>query len=100
MEIYLNELSIHRQFHDTPSSRDAFVRLMELRKVARRFGHDMHSPRTILTAEPLLGVTVLESAGIEVDPRNQHLKKLPSVRLKAVRPAGPAGLPASRAGMR
>ena len=51
-------------------------------------------------AEPLLGVTVLESVGIEVDPRNQRLKKLPSVRLKAVRPAGPAGLPASRAGMR
>ena len=32
-------------------------------------------------AEPLLGVTALESAGIEVDPRNQQLKKLPSKRL-------------------
>ena len=32
--------------------------------------------------EPLLGVTALESAGIEVDPRSQTLKKLPSVRLK------------------
>lgn len=33
-------------------------------------------------AEPLLGVTALESAGIEIDPKNQRLKKLPSVRLK------------------
>ena len=33
-------------------------------------------------AEPLLGVTVLESAGFEVDPRTQRLKKLPAVRLK------------------
>ncbi len=33
-------------------------------------------------AEPLLGVTALESAGIEVDPQNQKLKKLPSIRLK------------------
>lgn len=33
-------------------------------------------------AEPLLGVTALESIGIEIDPRNQSLKKLPSVRLK------------------
>ena len=33
-------------------------------------------------AEPLLGVTALESAGIEIDPQNQRLKKLPSVRLK------------------
>ena len=31
--------------------------------------------------EPLLGVTALESAGVVVDPVNQRLKKLPSVRL-------------------
>ena len=36
--------------------------------------------------EPLLGVTALESAGIEVDPRNETLKRLPSVRLKQSRP--------------
>ena len=36
-------------------------------------------------AEPLLGVTALESAGIEVDPQNQRLKKLPAVRLKGLR---------------
>jgi predicted aspartyl protease len=33
-------------------------------------------------SEPLLGVTALESAGIEVDPSNQKLKRLPAVRLK------------------
>jgi clan AA aspartic protease len=33
--------------------------------------------------EPILGVTALESAGIEVDPRSQRLKRLPAVRLKA-----------------
>ena len=36
-------------------------------------------------AEPLLGVTALESVGIEVDPSNQTLKRLPAVRLKAAR---------------
>ena len=35
--------------------------------------------------EPLLGVTALESLGIEVDPLNQRLKKLPAVRLKSLR---------------
>ena len=34
--------------------------------------------------EPLLGVTALESAGLEVDPVNQRLKRLPAVRLKAL----------------
>lgn len=36
-------------------------------------------------AEPLLGVTALESAGIEVDPQNQRLKRLPAVRLRGLR---------------
>lgn len=34
-------------------------------------------------AEPLLGATALQSAGIEVDTLNQRLKKVPAVRLKA-----------------
>ena len=34
------------------------------------------------TAEPLLGVTALESVGIDVDPRNQTLHRLPVVRLR------------------
>jgi clan AA aspartic protease len=38
--------------------------------------------------EPLLGVTALESVGIEVDPRNQRLKRLPAVRLKSARHSG------------
>jgi len=36
-------------------------------------------------AEPLLGVTALESVGIEIDPQNQRLKRLPAVRLKVLK---------------
>ena len=39
-------------------------------------------------AEPLLGVTALESVGIEVDPVSQRLKRLPAVRLKRLRRTG------------
>lgn len=35
-------------------------------------------------AEPLLGVTALESLGIEIDPLSQQLRKLPSIRLKVL----------------
>lgn len=41
-------------------------------------------------AEPLLGVTALESLGIEVDPLNRRLKKLPAVNLKSAGTAGGA----------
>ena len=40
-------------------------------------------------AEPLLGVTALESVGIEVDPVSQRLKRLPAVRLKRLPTARP-----------
>ena len=36
-------------------------------------------------SEPLLGVTALESVGIEVDPRNQTLTRLPATRLRGFR---------------
>ena len=38
------------------------------------------------TVEPLLGVTALESAGIEVDPHNETLNKLPAARMRGFRP--------------
>ena len=38
------------------------------------------------TAEPLLGVTALESAGYQVDPHNQTLNKLPAARMRGFRP--------------
>lgn len=37
-------------------------------------------------AEPILGVTALESVGIDVDPRNQTLKRMPATRLKKLKP--------------
>ena len=40
-------------------------------------------------AEPILGVTALESVGIEIDPRNQRLKRLPAVRLKCLKSHAP-----------
>ncbi|MEW5814229.1 MAG: hypothetical protein AB1798_02390 [Spirochaetota bacterium] len=33
-------------------------------------------------AEPILGVTALESVGIIVDPANKTLKRLPAIPLK------------------
>ncbi len=43
-------------------------------------------------AEPLLGVTALESAGIEVAPQSQTLRMLPSTRLRGFRVRGQAAL--------
>jgi hypothetical protein len=33
-------------------------------------------------AEPILGVTALESVGVVIDPANRTLKRLPAIPLK------------------
>lgn len=43
--------------------------------------------------EPILGVTALESVGIDIDPRNQRLKRMPSTRLKKLQPKTDKTLP-------
>ena len=55
------------------------------------FMGDLTAGRVIIGdegTEPLLGVTALESTGIEVDPVNQRLKRLPALRLKRIVPLG------------
>jgi clan AA aspartic protease len=50
------------------------------------FMGDLTSGRVIFgpeDAEPILGVTALESVGITIDPRTQSLKRLPAVPLKS-----------------
>ena len=64
------------------------------------FMGDLTAGRLVIAddvAEPLLGVTALESAGIEVDPVNQCLKRLPALRLKRVGAVGPVA-PAAKDG--
>lgn len=47
-------------------------------------------------AEPILGVTALESVGIEIDPRSQRLKRLPAVRLKGTGTRARRAVPGAR----
>lgn len=47
-------------------------------------------------SEPLLGVTALESVGIEVDPYNQTVKRLPFVRLRGFQPRNMAEQPSHK----
>ena len=60
---------------------------MDFTRAYIEFMGDVTAGRVIIGdegVEPLLGVTALESTGIEVDPVNQRLKRLPALRLKRV----------------
>ena len=59
---------------------------MDFARAFIEFMGDLTAGRIIIGdegIEPLLGVTALESVGIEVDPVNQRLKRLPALRLKS-----------------
>ena len=71
-----------QRVHETADGRE--VR-MDFAIARIEFMGDVTAGRVIVGddgVEPLLGVTALESAGIEVDPVNQRLKRLPALRLK------------------
>lgn len=61
MDILANDLSIHGQFHDLGSFRDAFGRLMKMRAVARSAGHEMQCHRALLAVEALPGVPMQQA---------------------------------------
>ena len=71
-----------QRVHETADGRE--VR-MDFAIARIEFMGDVTAGRVIVGddgVEPLLGITALESAGIEVDPVNQRLKRLPTLRLK------------------
>ena len=66
---------------------------MDFARAFIEFMGDLTAGRIVIgedDVEPLLGVTALESAGIEVDPVNQRLKRLPALRLKRLTLAQPS----------
>ena len=63
MEFFTNDLSIHEQFHDISSFRESLERLMTMRKVARRFGSEVHCDRTLLSTKPIPNVTLQQALG-------------------------------------
>ena len=63
MDLLANELSIHEQFHDITSFRDALSRLMAMRATARRFGREVYCPHALLTASPMVGIPMQGAIG-------------------------------------
>ena len=61
MDLLANDLSIHGQFHDAASFRDATARMMAMRAAARRFGREVHCHRMLLAAEAMPGVPMQQA---------------------------------------
>lgn len=51
MELIFNDCSIHGQFHDLTTFRDAIGRVMAIRETARQFGRELHCHRNVANAQ-------------------------------------------------
>ena len=63
MDLLANDLSIHGQFHDISSFRDALARLLAMRNAAHRFGREVYCNRALLTAKPMPDMTMQQTLG-------------------------------------
>ena len=70
MDLLANDLSIHKQFHDIASVRNALARLMAMRNAAQRFHREVSCHRALLAASPMPGVQMQQAIGYLAD-RNE-----------------------------
>ena len=64
VDFLANDLSIHKQFHEISSFRNAFAGLMAMRNTARRFGREVYCHRAFLTTvEPMQDMTMQQALG-------------------------------------
>ena len=82
---YLKEIGLKRRAKRTYELADGSEVKLDIATAEIEFMGEIVGSTVIFgadDAEPILGVTALESVGIEVDPRSQRLKRLPAARLK------------------
>lgn len=63
MVLLVNDQSIHEQFHNIVSFRNALSRLMAMRSVARRNGLDLYCHRFFLLSKPIPGMPMQQAVG-------------------------------------
>jgi predicted aspartyl protease len=80
----LEKAGVERIGHETFELADGSLREYAFGVVQIEFMGTITGGRVLFGpdgAEPLLGVTALESAGFTIDPTRQLLRKLPAIRL-------------------
>ena len=61
MELMANDLSLHEQFHNIATFRNALARLMAVHAAAQRFGRKVYCHRALLSAYPLPGMPMQQA---------------------------------------
>ena len=63
MDLLVNDLSVHGQFHNLDDFRKAISRLMEIRKIANAARLELYCGGTLLNTKPINGMTMQQAVG-------------------------------------
>ena len=63
MDLLLNDLSIHEQFHDVSSFHQALERLMKMRAVAEQFNRKIHCNCSLRNTKPMSNMVIEKAIG-------------------------------------
>ena len=72
MELLTNDLSVHEQFQDIATFREAFSRVMALRNAAGRYGRAVHCNGMLLVANPIPDVSMQQAIMTAFPLYDQH----------------------------
>ena len=77
MDLLVNELSVHEQFHDLAGFQDALSGLMALRAAAKRFGCEVQCRRALCNAMPIRNMSMQQAIGrLGLDAKRSFLSWL------------------------
>ncbi|MCY4304826.1 MAG: hypothetical protein OXC62_08650 [Aestuariivita sp.] len=77
MEILVNELSLHEQFHDNATFRDAFRRIMAMRETAQYYQQELLPHRSLLNGNPMPSITMYQAIkSFPIDERRAVMRWL------------------------
>ena len=63
MDLLVNDLSVHEQFHNLSALQAALAELVAMRKIARKYGQEVFCDRSLLMAKPMLGIAMQQAVG-------------------------------------
>lgn len=77
MELLINDLSLHGQFQDLSSFKDAIERVMVIRKIASRFGRSLYCHRALAHAQVTSTMTMPQAVqALTIDERRALMQWL------------------------
>ena len=71
MDLLINDLSVHEQFHNPSALQAALAELVAIRRTARKYGQEVFCGQRLLMAKPMPGIAMQQAVGRLAEPQKR-----------------------------